>query len=197
MIRQGQDNLDKLRQNTAFLGSGGRPVVSKGMLDSYARTLSEAQTTYNELVKVEENAATMRALGAEFDSKQYEENVRRLNKDLTDKVDSIILDAFNNAQSDIISGAIDTPQKLTALQQKYLGSIDSSVHAKTQRAVNDMKILNDRYNKEYENVQAKIKDERQFSENKRQEDVKRADEFKKNASIVNDKLSAQTGYLTD
>ena len=197
MIRQEQDNLDKLRQNTAFLGSGGRPVVSKGMLDSYARTLSEAQTTYNELVKVEENAATMRALGAEFDSKQYAENVRRLNKDLTDKVDSIILDAFNNAQSDIISGAIDTPQKLTALQQKYLGSIDSSVHAKTQRAVNDMKILNDRYNKEYENVQAKIKDERQFSENKRQEDVKRADEFKKNASTVNDKLSAQTGYLTD
>ena len=197
MIRQEQDNLDKLRQNTAFLGSGGRPVVSKGMLDSYARTLSEAQTTYNELVKVEENAATMRALWAEFDSKQYAENVRRLNKDLTDKVDSIILDAFNNAQSDIISGAIDTPQKLTALQQKYLGSIDSSVHAQTQRAVNDMKLLNDKFNKEYENVQAKIKDERQFSENKRQEDVKRADEFKKNASIVNDKLSAQTGFLTD
>ncbi len=192
-MREEEKSVRDLAQNIWFLGSGGRPVQSTWMLHAYADAINESNTKLNEIKMIQENQKTMEKLGIEFDANAYTERIRQLNQDLKSKTTQVFQDAINNYTQAERTWMVDSPAKMLKLQQQILMSTDISVSWFVQANLDKIAKLNDNITSHIEAV----KKEAEKAEVLRKEKVDADIEFKKQANTVNDKLSVQTGYLTD
>ena len=192
-MREEEKSVRDLAQNIWFLGSGGRPVQSTWMLHAYADAINESNTKLNEIKMIQENQKTMEKLGIEFDANAYTERIRQLNQDLKSKTTQVFQDAINNYTQAERTWMVDSPAKMLKLQQQILMSTDISVSWFVQANLDKIAKLNDNITSHIEAV----KKEAEKAEVLRKEKVDADIEFKKQANTVNDKLSIQTGYLTD
>ena len=196
-VKNAQKDFDTLQHNLGFLGTGGRPVKSTASMNSMARQLVDAQALVNDIKRLEANKQTMMKLGMEFDSKQFEEQIFQINQKMKKEIDASILSAIQGFTSEQMRGYLDTPQKMFEAQNRYLNSVDNSVTGITNRTVQQLKARQDFYAKQAETNMKLLEEDRKTKETMRQEQVQADIEFKKQANTVNEKLSAQTGYLTD
>jgi len=196
-VAQAQKDFDTLQQNLGFLGTGGRPVKSTASMNSMARQLVDAQALVNDIKRLEANKQTMMKLGMEFDSKQFEEQIFQINQKMKKEIDASILLAIQGFTSEQMRGYLDTPQKMFEAQNRYLNSVDNSVTGITNRTVQQLKARQDFYAKQAETNMKLLEEDRKTKETMRQEQVQADIEFKKQANTVNEKLSLQTGVLTD
>lgn len=185
-IREAQTNLDNMKQNLGFLGTGGRPMKSATAIEWASRMLMQSEQTFQELKNLESQAKTMREAGLQMNANQYEEQMRQLQKQLTDSVDASIIQAMQWFDSEAALASIDSPKKLFDLQQKYLDMVDTSVEGITNRQVNEMKNLQTRY-ADYA---------KQFAEDLKQRQTQQA-EFTKNKNTLNENMSKAVGYYVD
>ena len=185
-IREAQTNLDNMKQNLGFLGTGGRPMKSATAIEWASRMLMQSEQTFQELKNLESQAKTMREAGLQMNANQYEEQMRQLQKQLTDSVDASIIQAMQWFDSEAALASIDSPKKLFDLQQKYLDMVDTSVEGITNRQVNEMKNLQTRY-ADYA---------KQFAEDLKQRQTQQA-EFIKNKNTLNEKMSKALWYYVD
>ena len=192
-MREEEKSVRDLAQNIWFLGSGGRPVQSTWMLHAYADAINESNTKLNEIKMIQENQKTMEKLGIEFDANAYTERIRQLNQDLKSKTTQVFQDAINNYTQAERTWMVDSPAKMLKLQQQILMSTDISVSWFVQANLDKIAKLNDNITSHIEAV----KKEAEKAEVLRKEKVDADIEFKKQANTVNDKLSVQTGFLTD
>lgn len=192
-MREEEKSVRDLAQNIWFLGSGGRPVQSTWMLHAYADAINESNTKLNEIKMIQENQKTMEKLGIEFDANAYTERIRQLNQDLKSKTTQVFQDAINNYTQAERTWMVDSPAKMLKLQQQILMSTDISVSWFVQANLDKIAKLNDNITSHIEAV----KKEAEKAEVLRKEKVDADIEFKKNANTVNEKMSTQTGYLTD
>jgi hypothetical protein len=192
-MREEEKSVRDLAQNIWFLGSGGRPVQSTWMLHAYADAINESNTKLNEIKMIQENQKTMEKLGIAFDANAYTERIRQLNQDLKSKTTQVFQDAINNYTQAERTWMVDSPAKMLKLQQQILMSTDISVSWFVQANLDKIAKLNDNITSHIEAV----KKEAEKAEVLRKEKVDADIEFKKQANTVNDKLSIQTGYLTD
>ena len=192
-MREEEKSVRDLAQNIWFLGSGGRPVQSTWMLHAYADAINESNTKLNEIKMIQENQKTMEKLGIAFDANAYTERIRQLNQDLKSKTTQVFQDAINNYTQAERTWMVDSPAKMLKLQQQILMSTDISVSWFVQANLDKIAKLNDNITSHIEAV----KKEAEKAEVLRKEKVDADIEFKKQANTVNDKLSVQTGFLTD
>jgi len=185
-IQDAQTNLDNLKQNLGFLGTWGRPMKSATAIEWASRLLTQSEQTFQQLKQVEEEYKSLRQSGVEFNANQFEEQMRRLQKDLTDSVDASIIQAMSWFDAESALASIDSPKKLFELQQKYLDMVDTSVEWITNRQVNEMKNLQTRY-ADYA---------KQYADDLKQEKEKQA-EFTKNKNTLNEAMSKAVGYYVD
>ena len=185
-IREAQTNLDNMKQNLGFLGTWGRPMKSATAIEWASRMLMQSEQTFQELKNLESQAKTMREAGLQMNANQYEEQMRQLQKQLTDSVDASIIQAMQWFDSEAALASIDSPKKLFDLQQKYLDMVDTSVEGITNRQVNEMKNLQTRY-ADYA---------KQFAEDLKKRQTQQA-EFIKNKNTLNEKMSKALWYYVD
>ena len=185
-IREAQTNLDNLKQNLGFLGTWGRPMKSATAIEWASRMLIQSEQTFNELKTIESEYKKMRDSGVEFNANAFEEQMRTLQKQLTDSVDASIIQAMQWFDSEAALASIDSPKKLFDLQQKYLDMVDTSVEGITNRQVNEMKNLQTRY-ADYA---------KQYAEDLKQRQTQQA-EFTKNKNTLNENMSKAVGYYVD
>lgn len=163
--QEAAQNVQSLKQNTAFLGSWGRPVKSAAALDAMWQQIVRAETTFNLLKNVEDQYTELGKLGVEFNAKQFEESMRRLEKDLKDNVDSTVLAALNWFNAEAALASVDSPKKLFELQQKYLNQIDTSIEWLTNRQVRQLEQLQTTYNDIAKKRLEELKYEREQAQN--------------------------------
>ena len=185
-IREAQTNLDNLKQNLGFLGTWGRPMKSATAIEWASRMLIQSEQTFQELKNIESEYQKMRESGVEFNANAFEEQMRWLQKQLTDSVDASIIQAMQWFDSEAALASIDSPKKLFDLQQKYLDMVDTSVEWITNRQVNEMKNLQTRY-ADYA---------KQYAEDLKQQKEQQA-EFTKNKNTLNENMSKAVGYYVD
>lgn len=185
-IQEAQTNLDNLKQNLGFLGTWGRPMKSATAIEWASRLLTQSEQTFQQLKQVEDEYKSLRQSGVEFNANQFEEQMRKLQKDLTDSVDASIIQAMQWFDAESALASIDSPKKLFELQQKYLDMVDTSVEWITNRQVNEMKNLQTRY-ADYA---------KQYAEDLKQEKEKQA-LFTKNKNTLNEAMSKAVGYYVD
>ena len=192
-IKAEQTKLANLRQNIGFMGTGGSSMQSPQRLDAYNQLLGDAQTTYANLVQLTENNKKLGIIWQTADAQQFEEQIRRINKDLTDSVDARILQEINNFSAEQISGTIDSPQKLFQLQNKILASIDQNVWSLTDKSINAMKLTSANFATRIATLQEERKEQLEIEKEERG----RQDLFTKNSHTLNTDISKQTWYLVD
>jgi hypothetical protein len=83
-------------------------------LDAVSKQLDSAQTTFDNLKKVEANSAQMRALGVKYDAKAFEKQMDDLQSQLNNQVSSAVQDAINVLQSG--GEKIDTMEELNQVK---------------------------------------------------------------------------------
>lgn len=126
-IRNAENQLNNLKQNVAYLGTGGKPGVSAIKMDAISRQLASANTTFQNLKAVESSMKEMQRLGIEFDAKQFEKQMTDLQDDLDNKVSKQIQNAMNEMTSAEMSGKLDTIEEISAFRTKLFAGLDNQI----------------------------------------------------------------------
>lgn len=190
-MRSEEKSVRDLAQNIGFLWSWGRPVQSSWMMNAYADAISESNQKLSEIRTIQDNMRTMQELGIEFDANQYTEQIRRLNQDLKDKTGQVFQDAIAAYNNQERKGMVDSPAKMLKLQQEILARADFSVSWFIQKNLDDIAVMNNNITSHIEAV----KEETARAEVLRKEKVEADALILKNNNTLDDKISAQRGYL--
>lgn len=174
-IQKSQDDLNKLKQTIAYLGTQGQPWVSSQALDTVSKQLSDADTTYNNLVKLDSLSKKARVLGYNEQALQFDKQMLDLNDQMHDNVNQSIQDALNGLTAAEIWWAIDTIPKVNLLRGKLFDNLDKAMAGHIVANANDRKLIIDRYN----------------------QTIATTEQFVKNKAVVNEALSKQLWYVFD
>lgn len=174
-IRQAQQQLNNLKQNLAYIWTGGQPGVSQARLNAVTDQVATADRTFTDMQTVEKLIGDSNKLGRTSESAQFERQMVILQDDLNSKVNQSIQDVLNQFNAAEIAGKIDTLQEVEALRVQLLGNLDKQITGVTDANIQQRAFLIERYD-----AIAKQKEER----------------FK-NKNTVNADLSKAQGYYVD
>lgn len=131
-LKDASQNLSNLKQNIGFLGTWGRPVKSAASLDAMQNNISEAQTTFQIMKNTEDQFAKLRGLQSEWQAKQFEENMARLDDQLKQQTTSLFLKARMETDQAFKKWLLDSPKKQLEFHQKMLSMVDDSLEGINQ-----------------------------------------------------------------
>ena len=148
---QSQETLDRasqqlnaLKQSTAFLWVGWSPGVSSAHMEALTNQVTMAQTTFDRLKQIEQNKDDMDRLWLKYDTQTFAKNMADMQYQLDQQVGTATQNAINqlNAQG----GKIDSLDEL----DKVIGSIktemDWSIANIAQSNIAQRKKIMDMYN---------------------------------------------------
>ena len=174
-LRKAKQSVDKLKQSVAYLWSLGMPWVSQARITWIEAQLKEADTTYQELVRLQDLASSAREQWDYAQARQFERDMDDLNNKLNDNIDKQIQEAYNALVSQDQSGKLDTLEEVEAFRMKLLTDLDNSITWIADASIQQRQFLIDRY----DNI---VLEKRQFEANK---------------GIINTDLSQINWYYTD
>lgn len=122
------NELQRLKQNIWFLSYWlWQPWKSQERLESLQNQIKEQETTYRNIIKLNENIKKQRALWLEINEASYQKQLKDLNQTLVDWVDKVIQWAINSFNSYEIQWILDDPQKFTEISRQILSSMDADI----------------------------------------------------------------------
>lgn len=174
-IRRARDNVSKLKQSIAYLWNLWMPWVSAQRIVSLERSVSDAERSVSEMVKMQSLANKARGNQNEQSAKIYERKIEDIATKLNDNVDKAIQDTFNTLVADDNNGKLDTVEELTAFRDKMYADLDKSITWFTDASISQMTYL-------AKQVDAAVKEQR---------------EYEANAFEINDEYSELKWFYTD
>lgn len=141
-IKNAANQLDTLKQAVAFLWEGGRPWVSSVHLAAVSKQVSDADTTYQRIVSMENNRLEIMKAWQKFDSESFARDMKLLQDDLDNKV----WQATQNAINEIMAKdwKIDTMEDFNKAtlaiktdMDNAIANIAQSNHAQRQRLIDN------------------------------------------------------------
>jgi vacuolar-type H+-ATPase catalytic subunit A/Vma1 len=149
-IRNAGQQLSNMEQNIGFLGNRGKSRVA---INATRTAYDNASTTYNELLKVEQNMQIMKELREDFDSASFEKRMVDLQDQLDSQVSLVLQSAINDFQSEVSN--IDTLEEVQQVREKYFDSIDTNIEAVTNRQLFKMQENTRFYNQKLDTIKNK------------------------------------------
>lgn len=126
-IRNAENQLNNLKQNVAYLGTGGKPGVSAVKMDAISRQLRDADATFLNIKAVEASMKEMRKLGIDLDTSKFEKQMTDLQDDLDNNVSKQVQNAMNEMTSAEMSGKLDTMEEISAFRTKLFSGLDNQI----------------------------------------------------------------------
>lgn len=124
-LDKAQQNLDAIKQSIAYMGSMGMPGVSSTHLDAISKQIDNAQTTYNNLVKVQDNQRAMEAIGVEYNAANFTKKITDLQYALKQQVSEATQDAINSLMAN--GNTIDNMDELNMVKGTMMQELDKSI----------------------------------------------------------------------
>lgn len=178
-LRQAQEQVNNLMQNREYLWNMGMPGLSKTKLQAVSDSIKEANTSLDELVRLQDLAKQASAKNWEIDVAQYEKQISDIVRDLNYKIPQEIQNALNKYTVAELEGQLDTMDWLVAFKKSLLDDLDNNISGMTSASLQQMQYITDSYmqmaDKAYE--EAKL--------------------YKDNMNVVNTEMSSVKGYYVD
>lgn len=178
-LRQAQEQVNNLMQNWEYLWNMGMPGLSKTKLQAVSDSIKEANTSLDELVRLQDLAKQASAKNWEIDVAQYEKQISDIVRDLNYKIPQEIQNALNKYTVAELEGQLDTMDWLVAFKKSLLDDLDNNISGMTSASLQQMQYITDSYmqmaDKAYE--EAKL--------------------YKDNMNVVNTEMSSVKGYYVD
>ena len=135
--------------------------------------MDSAQTTYDRIVQMKKNEATMASLSSEYNAEAYEKNISDLQYQLNQQVSLAVQNAINTLTAN--GEKIDTMEELSAIKGTIFQEMDKSIANIAISNQAQRKLIIDRYN----------------------EVIATSEEQAKNKNIVNEQVSKAQGIYID
>lgn len=178
-LRQAEEQVNNLMQNWEYLWNMGMPGLSKTKLQAVSDSIKEANTSLDELVRLQDLAKQASAKNWEIDVAQYEKQISDIVRDLNYKIPQEIQNALNKYTVAELEGQLDTMDGLVAFKKSLLDDLDNNISGMTSASLQQMQYITDSYmqmaDKAYE--EAKL--------------------YKDNMNVVNTEMSSVKGYYVD
>ena len=178
-LRQAQEQVDNLMQNWEYLWNMGMPGLSKTKLQAISDSIKEANTSLDEMVKLQNLAKDASAKNWEIDVAQYEKQISDIVRDLNYKIPQEIQNALNKYTVAELEGNLDTIDWVVAFKKSLLDDLDNNISWMTSASLQQMQYITDSYmtmaDKAYEE----------------------AKEYQQNANTVNTEMSGIRWYYVD
>ena len=174
-IQQAQQQLDNLKQQTAYLGSQGMPWVSSQHIDAVQKQITQAETTYSQLKEMEAASNKMKELWVQFDSAAFEKQMGDLQDQLNSQVSVAVQDKINQLNALDADGKIDSMEQLDQVRGTMMQELDKSIANIAISNTANRQLILDHYN----------------------DVIKQTAEINKNKSIVNKDMSEALWHYVD
>ena len=178
-LRQAKEQVNNLIQNWEYLGNMGMPGLSKTKLQAVSDSIKEAETSLNELVRLQDLSKEASEKSWEIDVAQYEKQISDIVRDLNYKIPQEIQNALNKYTVAELEGQLDTMDGLVAFKKSLLDDLDNNISGMTSASLEQMNYITQSYmdmaDKAYE--EAKL--------------------YQQNANVVNSEMSMVKGYYVD
>jgi len=178
-LRQAEEQVNNLMQNWEYLWNMGMPGLSKTKLQAVSDSIKEANTSLDELVRLQNLSKEASAKNWEIDVAQYEKQISDIVRDLNYKIPQEIQNALNKYTVAELEGNLDTMDGLVAFKKSLLDDLDNNISGMTSASLQQMQYITDSYmqmaDKAYE--EAKL--------------------YKDNMNVVNTEMSSVKGYYVD
>lgn len=178
-LRQAQEQVDNLMQNWEYLWNMGMPWLSKTKLQAISDSIKEANTSLDEMVKLQDLAKQASAKNWEIDVAQYEKQISDIVRDLNYKIPQEIQNALNKYTVAELEGNLDTIDWVVAFKKSLLDDLDNNISGLTSASLQQMQYITDNY--------------MQMADKAYEE----AKEYQQNANTVNTEMSGIKGYYVD
>ena len=178
-LRQAEEQVNNLMQNWEYLWNMGMPGLSKTKLQAISDSIKEANTSLDELVRLQWLAKEASAKNWEIDVAQYEKQISDIVRDLNYKIPQEIQNALNKYTVAELEGNLDTIDWVVAFKKSLLDDLDNNISGLTSASLQQMQYITDNYmqmaDKAYE--EAKL--------------------YQQNANTVNSEMSSIRWYYID
>jgi len=184
-LANAKKQLDNLRQQVGYLGSGWQPWVSAGRMNAIGDQITQAEKTFADIKSIETYKAQMRELGIEIEADQFERQLQDLQYNLDQQVSTAVQKTINEFNQLDANWQLDTVEQVNKVRESIHKSLDMAVGNIALSNFNERKILLDKYN-----------DALTFGKEQMAEMTKQKAEYAKNANTVNmDMSTAKQQYV--
>lgn len=152
-LSDAQKQIDKIKQNYAYLGNMGAPWVSSTRLQAVADNIADAEQKFWEMKRLEILAAEMREIWLEIDTANYEKQMQDLTNELNDNVDRAIQNAMNDMSAADIAGNLDTVEWINKFRRSMLENLDKRINSYATGTYNQLIQLNTFAQKQIDDAQ--------------------------------------------
>lgn len=178
-LRQAEEQVNNLMQNWEYLWNMWMPWLSKTKLQAISDSIKEANTSLNELTRLQQLSKEASAKQRDVDVAQYEKQISDIVRDLNYKIPQEIQNALNKYTVAELEGNLDTIDWIVAFKKSLLDDLDNNISGMTSASLEQMQYITDTYmnlaNQAYE--EAKL--------------------YKENQNVVNAEMSSVKGYYVD
>lgn len=178
-LRQAKEQVNNLMQNWEYLWNMGMPGLSKTKLQAISDSITEAETSLNEMVKLQDLAKQASAKNWEMDLAKYTKQIDDIVRDLNYKIPQEIQNALNKYTVAELEWKLDTIDWVVAFKKSLLDDLDNNISGMTSASLGQMQYITQSYmdmaDKAYEE----------------------AKEYKANQSKINTEMSSVIWYYID
>jgi len=175
LIRKTSDDLNKLKQNIAYLGRQWQPWESAVKMEAISKQVADADRVFMNLKRLETDKESMRTLWLEYDANAFERQMVQMQNELNTNVNVAIQEALNWLNAAEMKWEMDTVEDVERLRGTLFQNLDKAISGKVIANATDRKMIIDRYNQVIAEWEA----------------------FVKNKSVVNKDLSSAMWYYID
>lgn len=178
-LRQAEEQVNNLMQNREYLWNMWMPWLSKTKLQAISDSIKEANTSLDEMRRLQDLSKQASAKWRDIDVAQYEKQISDIVRDLNYKIPQEIQNALNKYTVAELEGNLDTIDWIVAFKKSLLDDLDNNISWMTSASLEQMNYITQNYM------------------NLADQAYQEAKEYQQNANVVNSEMSAVRGYYVD